>query len=90
MPQLAAAANRFDLILADPPYGEKNLGRRSTSYAQRLLDDATLPQLLSPEGLFILGHARRDTLTLPPPWHETKLLRHGDSMLRFLRQSAEG
>jgi 16S rRNA (guanine966-N2)-methyltransferase len=90
MPQLAAAASRFELILADPPYGEKNLGRRSTSFAQRLLDDPTLPQLLSPEGLFILGHTRRDTLTLPPSWHETKLLRHGDSMLRFLRKRAEG
>jgi 16S rRNA (guanine966-N2)-methyltransferase len=89
LPQMAAAASQFDLILADPPYGEKNLGRRSTSFAQRLLDDLTLPQLLGPEGLFILGHARRDTLALPPRWCETKLLRHGDSMLRFLRKSAE-
>src|SRR5262245_31135396 len=29
--QLAEAKERFDLILADPPYGEKNVGRRSTS-----------------------------------------------------------
>src|SRR5262249_40229334 len=29
--QLAAAGVRFDLVLADPPYGEKNVGRRSTS-----------------------------------------------------------
>jgi len=28
-------------------YGEKNVGRRSTSFAQQLLDDATLPSLLS-------------------------------------------
>ena len=41
--QLAAAGERFDLILADPPYGEKNVGRRSTSFAQQLLDDARLP-----------------------------------------------
>jgi 16S rRNA (guanine966-N2)-methyltransferase len=84
LPQLAAAGERFDLILADPPYGEKNLGRRSTSAAQRLLDDATLPGLLRPEGLFILGHARRDTLSLPDGWRERKVLRHGDSMMRFL------
>src|SRR5437016_1662260 len=32
--QLAQAGDRFDLILADPPYGEKNLGHRSTSLAQ--------------------------------------------------------
>src|SRR5262245_15312990 len=37
--QLANEGKKFDLILADPPYGEKNVGHRSTSLAQRLLDD---------------------------------------------------
>jgi hypothetical protein len=37
--------------------------------------------------MFILGHARRDTLTIPAHWHETKLLRHGDSIMRFFRKS---
>jgi 16S rRNA (guanine966-N2)-methyltransferase len=87
MPQLATAGARFDLILADPPYGEKNLNRRSTSFAQRLLDDTSLPQLLAPDGLFILGHARRDTLAIPANWSETKLLRHGDSMMRFFEKA---
>jgi len=36
--QLSAADQQFDLVLADPPYGEKNIGRRSTSIAQRMLD----------------------------------------------------
>src|ERR1043165_8301680 len=31
LPHLAAAGPRFDFVLADPPYGEKNVGRRSTS-----------------------------------------------------------
>src|SRR5438552_3534543 len=31
--QLAEGGVQFDLILADPPYGEKNIGRRSTSFA---------------------------------------------------------
>jgi 16S rRNA (guanine966-N2)-methyltransferase len=82
--QLAAACQSFDLILADPPYGEKNLGRRSMSFAQRLLDDPSLPALLANQGLLVLGHARRDTLTLPPIWKESKVLRHGDSILRLL------
>jgi 16S rRNA (guanine966-N2)-methyltransferase len=82
--QLAAANQVFDLILADPPYGEKNLGRRSTSIAQRLLDDPALPSLLSNRGLFVLGHARRDTLTLPPNWVQSKALRHGDSLMLLL------
>jgi 16S rRNA (guanine966-N2)-methyltransferase len=82
--QLAAAGSRFDLVLADPPYGEKNIGRRSTSFAQQLLDNPTLPQVLTPEGLFVLGHAKRDTLSLPDTWREIRLLKHGDSFMRFL------
>jgi 16S rRNA (guanine966-N2)-methyltransferase len=81
--QLATEGARFDLILADPPYGEKNVGRRSTSEAQALLDDVHLPTLLAPEGLFVLGHTKRDTLDIVPPWHERKLLKHGDTLMRF-------
>ena len=84
LPQLAAAASRFDLILADPPYGEKNVAQRSRSLAQRLLDDGHLPQVLNSGGVFVLGHAKRDALEIPPGWHEIKMLRHGDSMMRFL------
>jgi 16S rRNA (guanine966-N2)-methyltransferase len=84
LPQLAAAGEQFDLILADPPYGEKNVGRRSESFAQRLLDHADLPRLLAPDGLFVLGHARRDTLDVPPVWIERKFMKHGDSIMRFL------
>ncbi len=82
--QLAEGGRQFDLILADPPYGQKNVGHRSTSVAQQLLDDPNLPKLLSPGGRFILGHAKRDTLTLVAPWHEVKALKHGDSVMRFL------
>jgi 16S rRNA G966 N2-methylase RsmD len=84
MTQLAAAGEQFDLILADPPYGEKNLGTRSQSYAQQLLDDSSLPSLLSEQGLLVLGHAKRDTLTLPESWQEKKMLKHGDNIMRFL------
>jgi 16S rRNA (guanine966-N2)-methyltransferase len=82
--QLAETGQMFDLILADPPYGEKNIGHRSTSFAQQLLDDAFLPQVLSPGGRFVLGHTKRDTLDIPTAWSEVKLLRHGDTVMRFL------
>jgi 16S rRNA (guanine966-N2)-methyltransferase len=82
--QLAANAEQFNLILADPPYGDKNVGRRSTSFAQQLLDDKNLPKLLAPGGRFVLGHTRRDTLEIAAPWTEIKLLKHGDSVMRFL------
>ncbi len=86
--QLAELGENFELILADPPYGDKNLGRRSTSFAQRLLDEPKLPSLLASGGRFILGHARRDTLTFPEYWREEKLLKHGDSLMCFFSRSA--
>jgi 16S rRNA (guanine966-N2)-methyltransferase len=91
--QMAAAGEHYDLILADPPYGEKNVGRRSTSFAQQLLDEVTLPKLLQPEGLLVLGHTKRDTLSVPDFWEERKMLKHGDTIMRFLRadsRAAEG
>lgn len=86
--QLTAAGERFDLILADPPYGEKNVNRRSESLAQRVLDDPRVPGLLNPGGLLVLGHSKRDTLTFPDAWKERKTLKHGDSMMRFLEVAA--
>ena len=81
--QLSQANEQFDLILADPPYGEKNAGRRSTSFAQKLLDDQVLPRLLATGGTFVLGHTKRDMLELPQFWKERKMLKHGDSIMRF-------
>ena len=82
--QLDEGHVQFDLVLADPPYGEKNVGRRSTSFAQRLLDDPHLPALLAPDGLFVLGHTKRDTLSLPEIWRERRQLKHGDTVMRLL------
>jgi 16S rRNA (guanine966-N2)-methyltransferase len=88
LPQLEAAGRRFELVIADPPYGEKNVGRRSESLAQKLLDDDHLAPLLEPGGLFVLGHTKRDTLDLGPRWTERKQLRHGDTVIRFLEPTA--
>lgn len=84
LPQLVQNGTRFDLVIADPPYGEKNVGHRSNSCAQQLLDDPNLPGVLAPGGRFVLGHARRDTLEVPAVWQEVKVLKHGDSLMRFL------
>ena len=84
MHQLAERGSQFDLILADPPYGEKNVNHRSTSFAQQLLDEPHLPKLLAPGGRFVLGHTKRDTLEIASPWLEVKRLKHGDSVMLFL------
>ncbi|MFM8359019.1 MAG: RsmD family RNA methyltransferase [Verrucomicrobiota bacterium] len=88
LPKLRSLGRQFELVIADPPYGEKNVGRRSTSLAQRLLDDLDLPALMAPEGLLVLGHARRDTLQIPARWTDRKQLQHGDTVIRFLVPSA--
>ncbi|PYI83429.1 MAG: 16S rRNA (guanine(966)-N(2))-methyltransferase RsmD [Verrucomicrobia bacterium] len=85
--QFTQIKRQFDLILADPPYGEKNIGRRSTSIAQRLLDTAELAAVLAPGGWLVLGHTKRDTLSVPAIWDEVKILKHGDSWMRFLRKT---
>jgi 16S rRNA (guanine966-N2)-methyltransferase len=82
--QMADAGQTFDLIFADPPYGLKNVGKRSESFSQKLLDDPQLPKLLADGGLFVLGHTKRDTLQIPEVWSERKEMKHGDTMFRFL------
>lgn len=88
--QMAVEGMEFELIVADPPYGEKNVGRRSESLAQQLLDEPDLVRLLNPGGLLVLGHARRDSLTLPEVWEEVRMLKHGDNVMRFLRPATHG
>ena len=82
--QLAKSARTFDLIMADPPYGEKNVDHRSESAAQKVLDDSSLPSLLTSDSLFLLGHANRDRLEIPDPWRESKTLKHGDNCIKIL------
>jgi 16S rRNA (guanine966-N2)-methyltransferase len=82
--QLQGQREQFDLIIADPPFGEKNVNRRSNSLSQALLDSEVLPALMSEGGLFVLGHTKRDMLTIPGQWEEVKEMKHGDSMMRFL------
>ncbi|HMG05862.1 MAG TPA: RsmD family RNA methyltransferase [Chthoniobacterales bacterium] len=82
--QLSATGHRFDIVLADPPYGTKNMQRRSTSLAQKLIDDKYLPSMIAPHGLLVVGHAKYDTLEISALWRESRLLTHGDNIIRIL------
>lgn len=88
--QLVEQAQSFDLIMADPPFGEKNVGKRSTSDSQKLLDHEGLPDLLADDGLLVLGHTRRDTLTFPDTWKQKRTLKHGDSLIEILVPNTDG
>jgi 16S rRNA (guanine966-N2)-methyltransferase len=75
--KLATAAETFSLIFADPPYGKE---------AQDLLSDEFLPQLLSSDGLLVLESAKRDALTVIPPWESVREAIYGDTRVDFLRR----
>ena len=86
--QLATSSRRFGFIVADPPYGRKTLpAKRSESWAQQLLDNVVLPEILTKSGLLLVGHAKRDGVELPAHWHERKTLKHGDTWIRILEHS---
>jgi len=84
--KLAAASQKFDLLLADPPYGEKNVNRRSTSFAQQLLDNARSART-SPARRAVHPRSTPNATrwTFRPLWHESKMLKHGDTVMRFLK-----
>lgn len=86
--QLAAQGRAYDLILADPPFGPKTRGERSRSLSQALLDSAEVIALLAAPGRLVLGHARRDQVTVPSTWRERRCLEHGDSTFRTLQPAA--
>ena len=86
--QLRGNRASFGLIMADPPYGDKNVNKRSESFAQQMLDDENLPALLEPGGLFVLGHTKRDTLEIPTPWISKNTLKHGDTHIEILHMSS--
>ena len=83
--QLRSNQARFGLIMADPPYGDKNVNKRSESFAQRMLDDDNLPALLEPSGLFVLGQSSADEI------HGPKItLGGGIACVRRLMEPLEG
>jgi 16S rRNA (guanine(966)-N(2))-methyltransferase RsmD len=73
--QLSSDGRVFSLIFADPPYGQTT---------QQLLDEPTLPSLLTNDGRLVLESAKRDTLVPPPPWRLFREAVYGDTRVSFL------
>lgn len=64
------AGRQFNLIFADPPYGET---------PQKLLDEPNLPALLGDGGMLILESAKRDVLVIPVDWKSIRDCVYGDT-----------
>lgn len=75
---------RYNIIFADPPYGDKTNGARSQSLAQKTADSPDVFELLAPGGLFLLGHAKRDEVVPPDTWELQKRFQHGDNVFLAL------
>ena len=85
---LAEEQTTFDVIFADPPFGEKSTNRRSQSMAQQLLDDPNLHRITHSETHVVVGHATRDKVEIPASWKVIKQQRYGDATINFLQKSA--
>jgi 16S rRNA (guanine966-N2)-methyltransferase len=74
----AGSQARFDLVLADPPYGP---------LAQQVLDDPNLPLILSPTGTVVLESGSRLPLTVPPAWRVLRDATYGDTHVSMLTRA---
>jgi len=76
-------ADPFDLIFADPPYGDR---KQEESDAQRLVRCPTLPGFLNPQGMLVLEKRRHPALQIPDAWMVQRSGLYGDSEILFLSQ----
>ncbi len=76
---LKRAVGPYDLIFADPPYDEVDLGR-----VLGIVGGA-----LAPEGLLVFEMQKRDSYTLPPEWILLKEKKYSSTKVIFLERNNE-
>ena len=74
-------SEKFQIIFADPPY-EKD--HRGESHAETLLNNKTLPQLLEPNGIFVLEKKPADALRRTTFWRVLRQKTYGATEVLFL------
>ena len=72
---------KFQIIFADPPY-EKTY--RGESHTETLLNNESLPQLLVPNGIFVLEKKPTDTLSQTKFWSVLRQKTYGATEVLFL------
>jgi 16S rRNA (guanine966-N2)-methyltransferase len=75
----------FHLIFADPPYEQTESGERFT---EKLLTDHVLPQLLLPEGVFVLEKRPSESVGESPIWRIARRKTYGATEVLFLQHAA--
>ena len=77
----AAKNEKFQIIFADPPYEKTKSGERFT---EKLLSDEALPQLLEPNGIFVLEKRPNETLPAMKRWRVIRQKAYGTTEVLFL------
>jgi len=80
-------AERFQFIFADPPY-EK--AEHDENHTQQLLNNEMLPQLLEPNGIFVLEKRPSETISELNLWRVIRQKIYGATEVLFMSQSAFG
>ena len=77
-------APQFQIIFADPPYEKV---RHGGSYTEKLLENENLPQLLDPNGIFVLENRPGEDLSDTQLWRLVRQKRYGATEVLFLSKS---
>jgi 16S rRNA (guanine966-N2)-methyltransferase len=75
-------AEKFQIIFADPPYEEAHRGK---SNIEKLLNNQSLPQLLEPNGIFVLEKRLTDALPQTNLWRVIRQKTYGATEVVFLQ-----
>ena len=78
------AAERFDIIFADPPYEKTKSGGEFT---RLLLENQKLADLLEPSGLFVLEKRPSERLIPPRLWTVVRAKTYGATEVLFLKHA---
>src|SRR5690242_4762618 len=74
-------ADQFRIIFADPPYEKMDSGER---YTDKLLNDAMLPTLLEPNGIFVLEKRPDEKIPDMKFWELIRKKKYGATEVLFL------
>jgi 16S rRNA (guanine966-N2)-methyltransferase len=77
----AAAAEKFQIVFADPPYDQTKSGE---GFTEKLLGSKALPQLLAPGGFFILEKRPGESLPEMKSWRLVRKKTYGATEVLFL------
>ena len=77
----SSLTEKFRIIFADPPYEKTKSGERFT---EKLLADKRLPQLLEPDGVFVLEKQPGEKLPETASWTAVRARTYGATEVLFL------